>query len=154
MARAPGVPRLFTLLKWTFLVAIAAATALVGFAQSMLVASLYRARAGFTFKIVAEEDGAEWLAKFAEYSGFNLALAFAASASLFLVSPAAAGSGIPDVKAYLNGVDCPQFRDFFTVRTFCAKVAGSALAVASGLVMGKEGPMLHAGSILAVILGE
>jgi H+/Cl- antiporter ClcA len=33
------------------------------------------------------------------------------------------------------------------------KVIGSALAVASSLVMGKEGPMLHAGSILAVILG-
>jgi chloride channel 7 len=32
-------------------------------------------------------------------------------------------------------------------------VIGSALAVASSLVMGKEGPMLHAGSILAVILG-
>ena len=34
------------------------------------------------------------------------------------------------------------------------QVIGSALAVASSLVMGKEGPMLHAGSILAVILGE
>jgi chloride channel 7 len=39
------------------------------------------------------------------------------------------------------------------VKTFVAKVIGSALAVGSSLVMGKEGPMLHAGSILAVILG-
>jgi chloride channel 7 len=85
--------------------------------------------------------------------GFNLLLAFSCSLSLFLISPAASGSGIPDVKAYLNGVDSPIFRNFFTVKTFVAKVIGSALGVASSLVMGKEGPMLHAGSILAVILG-
>lgn len=59
-----------------------------------------------------------------------------------------------DVQAYLNGVDSPAFKNFFTVKTFIAKVIGSALAVGSSLVMGKEGPMLHAGSILAVIMGE
>lgn len=95
-----------------------------------------------------------WIPKFFQYSGFNLLLAFGSSVSLFLISPAAAGSGIPDVKAYLNGVEHPAFRNFFTVETFVAKVIGSALAVASSLVMGKEGPMLHAGSILAVILGK
>lgn len=59
-----------------------------------------------------------------------------------------------DVQAYLNGVENPVFKNFFTVKTFIAKVIGSSLAVGSSLVMGKEGPMLHAGSILAVILGE
>jgi chloride channel 7 len=95
-----------------------------------------------------------WIPKFFKFLGFNLLLAFGASLSLFLISPAAAGSGIPDVKAYLNGVESPVFRNFFTIKTFVAKVIGSALAVGSSLVMGKEGPMLHAGSILAVILGE
>ncbi len=33
------------------------------------------------------------------------------------------------------------------------QVLGSAFAVSASLIMGKEGPMLHAGSILAVILG-
>jgi chloride channel 7 len=95
-----------------------------------------------------------WIPKFFKFLGFNLLLAFGASLSLFLISPAAAGSGIPDVKAYLNGVESPVFKNFFTIKTFVAKVIGSALAVGSSLVMGKEGPMLHAGSILAVILGE
>lgn len=94
-----------------------------------------------------------WVGKFFQFLGFNLLLAFSASLSLFMISPAASGSGIPDVKAYLNGVESPAFRSFFTVKTFVAKVIGSALAVGSSLVMGKEGPMLHAGSILAVILG-
>lgn len=36
-----------------------------------------------------------WVAKFFQWVGFNLALAFGASLSLFLISPAASGSGIP-----------------------------------------------------------
>ena len=34
------------------------------------------------------------------------------------------------------------------------QVIASALAVSSSMAVGKEGPMLHAGSILAVILGS
>uniref|UniRef100_A0A383VTF4 Chloride channel protein n=1 Tax=Tetradesmus obliquus TaxID=3088 RepID=A0A383VTF4_TETOB len=127
-------------------------TAVMGFLQSMLVASLYHMRSTLVIDIVSLHEA--WIPKFFKFLGFNLLLAFGASLSLFLISPAAAGSGIPDVKAYLNGVESPVFRNFFTIKTFVAKVIGSALAVGSSLVMGKEGPMLHAGSILAVILGS
>jgi hypothetical protein len=69
--------------------------------------------------------------KFFQFTSFNALLAMSASLSLFLISPAASGSGIPDVKAYLNGVETPAFRQFFSLRTFVAKVVGSALAVGS-----------------------
>lgn len=42
---------------------------------------------------------------FVVYAGCNLILAAATAALCAYVSPAAAGSGIPEVKAYLNGVD-------------------------------------------------
>lgn len=42
---------------------------------------------------------------FVVYAGCNLVLAAAAAALCAYVAPAAAGSGIPEVKAYLNGVD-------------------------------------------------
>lgn len=152
-----------------------------------------------------------WVSKFFQWVGFNLALAFAASLSLFIISPAASGSGIPgnvlvlaallaaataaacaaasmsaptacqpgstpaqahvrhkpgaaaadqpahlplptptplhaaDVQAYLNGVESPAFKNFFTVKTFVAKVIGSSLAVGSSLVMVSVLPvrMLH-----------
>jgi hypothetical protein len=72
-----------------------------------------------------EED---WVKKFFQFTGFNLLLAFLCCMSLFLISPAASGSGIPDVKAYLNGVEHPIFKNFFTVKTFVAKVHSSYTA--------------------------
>ena len=136
--------------------------------------------------------------KFIQYAAFNALLAWSCCFVMWIISPAASGSGIPDVKAYLNGVESPIFKNFFTIKTFVAKVVrgmasrarperrpallgpaptgcrcarpphtaqrlddacprqviSSALAVSSSLVMGKEGPMLHAGSILAVIMGQ
>jgi hypothetical protein len=46
------IPKLFTLLKWGFLLAIAITTALVGFMQSMLVSWLYMWRSTFIYSIV------------------------------------------------------------------------------------------------------
>lgn len=55
-------------------------------------------------------DTGEWFQcryykAFATYAGCNVVLAAAAAALCAFIAPAAAGSGIPEVKAYLNGVD-------------------------------------------------
>lgn len=42
---------------------------------------------------------------FGAYAGCNMVLATSAAALCAFIAPAAAGSGIPEVKAYLNGVD-------------------------------------------------
>ncbi|THG04512.1 hypothetical protein TEA_010703 [Camellia sinensis var. sinensis] len=47
----------------------------------------------------------EYYQAFAAYAGCNLVLAIVAAALCAYIAPAAAGSGIPEVKAYLNGVD-------------------------------------------------
>ncbi|MCI14179.1 chloride channel protein CLC-d, partial [Trifolium medium] len=52
-------------------------------------------------------------------------------------SPAAAGSGIPEIKGYLNGVDTHGILLF---RTLIGKVFGSIGSVGGGLALGKEGP--------------
>lgn len=49
----------------------------------------------------------------------NLVLTLFASIITALIAPAAAGSGISEVKAYLNGVDAPGI---FTVPTLFVKV--------------------------------
>ncbi len=75
----------------------------------------------------AQERGNDVVADFFEYVAFNLSLAFLSSFSLWAISPAASGSGIPDVKAFLNGVDSPIFAQFFRIRTFVAKVLTAQL---------------------------
>lgn len=61
------------------------------------------------------------------------------------IEPAAAGSGIPEIKAYLNGINLNKV---VRIRVLYAKVIGTCFSVAAGLALGKEGPMIHACSIV------
>ena len=65
--------------------------------------------------------------------------------------PVAAGSGIPEVKTYLQGVRLPRM---LRVRTLVCKATGVLGSVSGGLVCGKEGPMIHAGAIMAAGLTD
>ena len=62
------------------------------------------------------------------------------------VQPHAAGSGIPQVKCYLNGIKLPGL---LSLTTLLAKAGGVVLSVTGGLACGKEGPMIHSGAICA-----
>ncbi|KAK8936435.1 putative chloride channel-like protein CLC-g [Platanthera zijinensis] len=64
------------------------------------------------------------------------------------IAPAAAGSGIPEVRAYLNGVDAP---DIFSTSTLLVKIVGCIAAVSSSLHVGKAGPMVHVGACIAAL---
>ncbi|KAK3439473.1 hypothetical protein EUGRSUZ_C04346 [Eucalyptus grandis] len=88
---------------------------------------------------------------FLVFSLSNFGLTLFAALITALVSPAAAGSGIPEVKAYLNGVDAPGI---FTLRTLFVKTIGSVCAVSSSLLVGKTGPLVHTGACIASLLGQ
>ena len=60
----------------------------------------------------------------------------------------AAGSGIPEIKCLLNGVKIPRV---VRIRTLLAKVGGVIFSCASGLPVGKEGPMIHSGAVVSII---
>ncbi|VDL91666.1 unnamed protein product [Schistocephalus solidus] len=70
---------------------------------------------------------------------------------LFLLKPVAAGSGIPQVKCYLNGINVPFV---MRAKTMLMKGIGVVLAVSGGLAAGKEGPMIHIGSATAAGLSQ
>jgi chloride channel 7 len=65
--------------------------------------------------------------------------------------PAAAGSGIPEIKAFLNGVNLNNVVRF---PVLIAKVLGMCFSCAAGLPLGKEGPMIHAGSIIGAAVSQ
>eukprot|EP00049_Salpingoeca_infusionum_P000803 m.42478 g.42478 ORF g.42478 m.42478 type:complete len:791 (-) comp10693_c0_seq2:209-2581(-) len=71
-----------------------------------------------------------------------IAAVLAGMASLFVVhlAPYATGSGIPEVKTILSGF---VIRGYFGFKTLVVKATGLVLAVAAGLCLGKEGPLVH-----------
>ncbi|XP_078447465.1 chloride channel protein CLC-b-like [Wolffia australiana] len=81
----------------------------------------------------------------------NLALTSVAAILCVGIAPTAAGPGIPEIKAYLNGVDTP---DMFSPSVLFVKIIGSIGAVSSGLDLGKEGPLVHIGACIAAQLGQ
>lgn len=69
---------------------------------------------------------------------------------LCIFQPLAAGSGIPELKTYLNGV---HIRGLLQVRTFITKIVGVMFSISAGLIAGKEGPFVHGGGIVGGGLG-
>jgi hypothetical protein len=75
-----------------------------------------------------------------------------AIASLFVwIEPVSGGSGIPEIKCFLNGIDLPRV---VRVKTLLCKVIGVTFSVAGGLPVGKEGPMVHSGSVVAAAISQ
>eukprot|EP00347_Sterkiella_histriomuscorum_P003230 403365093 len=76
-----------------------------------------------------------------------ISAAFIAVASLLsvYVASAAIGSGVAEAMGILNGVSYP---DYICLKTLAVKSIGVAFGVAGGLCGGKEGPLVHIGSIV------
>jgi len=83
---------------------------------------------------------------FTIYMGNGLVCAGIAATLTSLLEPLSGASGIPDVKSYLNGNFYPGLLRF---RTLFCRVVGLTLSTASGLYVGKEGPVVHIGAIIA-----
>ena len=76
----------------------------------------------------------------------NMILALLSSLLCVAWVPPAAGSGIPEVKAYLNGVRSMQKLANWPL--FLVKIIGTILSVSSALSVGQEGPLIHIGAIM------
>ncbi len=61
------------------------------------------------------------------------------------VAPSAIGSGVAEAMGILNGVHYPDYIGF---KTLLVKFFGLSFAVAAGICGGKEGPLVHMGSII------
>eukprot|EP00039_Didymoeca_costata_P010778 m.145977 g.145977 ORF g.145977 m.145977 type:complete len:819 (-) comp14959_c0_seq7:1138-3594(-) len=79
---------------------------------------------------------------------FNIFFVFIAASVCAFVSQAASGSGIPEIKSFLNGI---SYAPWITLKTMLVKVFGVLFSVGASMPVGKEGPMIHSGAIIAAV---
>ncbi|KAM4717577.1 H(+)/Cl(-) exchange transporter 7 isoform 1-T1 [Anableps anableps] len=133
--------------RWVICGLIGFLTGLIACFIDILVEQL----AGIKYKVIKEN-----IVKFTEAGGLSISLLlWAVLNSSFVMlgaimvaffEPIAAGSGIPQIKCYLNGVKIPRV---VRLKTLVVKVCGVICSVVGGLAVGKEGPMIHSGAVLA-----
>jgi chloride channel 7 len=134
-------------LKWTFALLIGVGTGLSAFFINISVENFSGWKFAATFAVMRHS----YILGFLLYVLFNGALVFSSVYIVTQFAPAAAGSGIPEIKAYLNGIDTPGILLF---RTLVGKILGSIGSVGGGLALGKEGPLVHTGACIASVLGQ
>lgn len=143
--------RRYEAVKWMVVFAIGVCTGLVGLFVDFSVRLFTQLKFGVVQTSVEECSQKGCLAlSLLELLGFNLTFVFLASL-LVLIEPVAAGSGIPEIKCYLNGVKVPGI---VRLRTLLCKVFGVLFSVAGGLFVGKEGPMIHSGAVVGAGLPQ
>lgn len=138
----------YVFLKWTLALLIGLSTGVVGFFNNLGVENIAGFKLLLTSNLMLEH---KYFQAFFAFAGCNVVLAVCAGVLCAYIAPAAAGSGIPEVKAYLNGVDA---HSILAPSTLFVKIFGSIFGVAAGFVVGKEGPMVHTGACIANLLGQ
>ena len=107
---------------------------------SALISAKYEATKSF---ISPETKG--FAAPFFVYMAFTWGFALVAASLVSYVEPLAAGSGIPELKTYLNGV---HLKGLLQLKTLAAKLIGIMFSISCGLIAGKEGPFVHGGGVV------
>ncbi|KAG6394942.1 hypothetical protein SASPL_145533 [Salvia splendens] len=111
--------------KWLMALLIGIGTALAAVFINLSVENFAGWKYSWTFNLIQKS----YFAGFLVYTLINLALVLSSVYIVTQFSPEAAGSGIPEIKGYLNG------------KTLVGKIFGSIGSVGGGLALGKEGPL-------------
>uniref|UniRef100_A0A2K6G971 Chloride channel protein n=1 Tax=Propithecus coquereli TaxID=379532 RepID=A0A2K6G971_PROCO len=138
--------------RWVICALIGILTGLVACFIDIVVENL----AGLKYRVIKNN-----IDKFTEKGGLsfslllwatlNSAFVLVGSVIVAFIEPVAAGSGIPQIKCFLNGVKVPHV---VRLKTLVIKVSGVILSVVGGLAVGKEGPMIHSGSVIAAGISQ
>lgn len=132
------------LVKLTLVLAVGTATALAAFTIEFLIRVLSDFKYSFFSDLLSHgithfDDLSTPLALFLSLNGAVCTVA----GLLGVWQNLSTGSGIPHIKAYLNGIKICRLMSFYTL---VAKYFGVIVSVVGGFPVGKEGPMIHLGA--------
>ncbi|CAK8985921.1 unnamed protein product [Durusdinium trenchii] len=137
----------FGAMRWLLLVLIGLGAGLVAVAVELSLHYLLEEKLKLLDLVgrSTESLGAQYLCDI----GFCLCAAAIAGILVCFVEVLAAGSGIPEIKCFLNGIHLPKL---VSGKTLFAKAVGIVFSVVAGLPCGKEGPMIHSGAIVGAMV--
>ncbi|PIA51193.1 hypothetical protein AQUCO_01100196v1 [Aquilegia coerulea] len=138
----------YIFLKWTLAFLIGLLTGVIATLINLAIENIAGYKILAIDRLVKQQS---YLTGFLYFTGANLVLTLVAAFLCVMFAPTAAGPGIPEIKAYLNGVDTPNM---FGAPELIVKIFGSIGAVSAGLDLGKEGPLVHIGACIAALLGQ
>lgn len=136
-----------TAYKWILVVYCGVIVGIAGFFVLLVTAVLFDLKFSIANHYTSRS---EMVMAFIVYTGFSVVYAMVAS-SLCWIEPAAAGAGITEVKAFLNGVN---LKKYVRIQVFYCKLVGMCFSVGSSLPLGKEGPMIHCGAIMGAAVSQ
>lgn len=134
--------------RWVLMAMIGLAVGAVGFGLHFLIHALSFVKYHGTRWLLAHTH---WTLGWVFNTSYSLALVYASTWLVVTVAPEAAGAGVSEVMAYLNGCHMPNF---MSMKTLWVKFLSAATAVGSGLPVGPEGPMVHIGAAVASGLSQ
>ncbi|KRZ39477.1 Chloride channel protein [Trichinella pseudospiralis] len=127
---------------WIILIVLGASVAVLSFAVDVAVSALNKARLHL-YTTAAETN------IFAGIASWVLPIVGMVILSMIIsqrISPYAAG--ISEIKTILRGV---VLKEYLTLKTLISKLIGLTVVLPSGLPIGKEGPFVHIGGIVATL---
>ena len=127
--------------KWVLMGCIGFIVGLIGFFLKSLIELITR----FKFEIVSEYLLDSLIHGLLVYLLITILLIIVSSFIVVYVSPISGGSGVPEVMGYLNGV---YIKNIYSLPNLVIKFLSCILAVASGLPVGPEGPMISIGALI------
>ncbi|XP_032667841.1 H(+)/Cl(-) exchange transporter 7 [Odontomachus brunneus] len=138
--------------RWFIFLLIGICTALIACFVDISVEELSNLKYGFLKKYVDQcvIENCLWLPCLIWLS-LNIIPVLVGAILVAYIEPVAAGSGIPQVKCYLNGVKIPRV---VRIKTLAVKIIGVICTVVGGLAGGKEGPMIHSGAVVAAGISQ
>eukprot|EP00929_Paragymnodinium_shiwhaense_P040886 TRINITY_DN21274_c0_g1_i2.p1 TRINITY_DN21274_c0_g1~~TRINITY_DN21274_c0_g1_i2.p1 ORF type:complete len:964 (-),score=161.63 TRINITY_DN21274_c0_g1_i2:265-3156(-) len=134
----PQTHRLPRRVMWSITICISVSMAVI---NNLIVAGDYWLPK-WKFQMVQQSMDESVLKGALTYMGIAVAILMPCAVMVHFFAPACAGSGLPEMKGYLNG---NIVMDLFGKRRLLVRIIGICLSVASGLPVGREGPMVSIG---------
>ena len=135
------------MMRWLPVALVGVGIALVNFTLINLISATMAYR--FETAMAYLEERGKLLRGLGVLLAFDAAYIGGAAAGVALVAPMAAGSGLPELRGYLNGTRVPGL---LRLRTFVVKLLAIAFVIAAGLPLGREGPMVYLGAAVGALV--